>query len=99
MSKKPISKRCCNFGCEIEKIADEGYRVHFGFMLWACPKHAGQWEDFDKKNRQYEHRYNDDFQVAYKEFEESWYKKFQLENPPPVPPKYQPSNRGLLNES
>ncbi len=88
-------RRCCNNGCVVqaETLADikKGYRVSFGFMLWACPEHAAIWQEFDEKNRQYDRKRNDDFQVAYKEFEEAWERKFKLENPPPLPPKYQAS--------
>jgi hypothetical protein len=87
------NRRCCNFGCEVEKIASEGYRVSFGFMLWACPEHADQWKEFDKQDRQYENVQGDAYQIAYKEWEGHWYKQYQLDNPSPIVPKYQPSTK------
>lgn len=84
-------RRCCTSGCETLRDIDEGYRVSFGFALWACPVHAAMWEEFDRENHQYDRKYDGNFQVAYKEFEEKWCRKYAFENPPPIPPKYQAS--------
>lgn len=84
-------KRCCNLGCTTRKIANEGYQVGFGFMLWACPIHADMWREFDKQNKAYEQYMSDEYAKALNEFEEKWEREFEEKNDRPIPLAYQPS--------
>jgi hypothetical protein len=86
-----MKKRCCHLGCTREKTGDEGYRVGFGFMLWACPEHAEVWRLFDKENRAYEQKMSEEYEKALEAFEREWDENFQQNNPRPVPPPLQPS--------
>ena len=85
------AKRCCDMGCNTEKIGEEGYRVTLGFMLWACPKHEEKWKTFDLAQRQYYQAQGGAFEKDLIEWETAWYEKYERENPSPTTPRIQPS--------
>lgn len=85
-------RRCCNYGCvsvaETLEDTNQGYRVSFGFMLWACPEHAQTWAEFDQLDKRHEQDRGEKFQKALNKWETQWYEK---QPPGPVAPKYQAS--------
>ena len=88
-------RRCCNYGCGLvsETLEDtnQGYRVGFGFMLWACREHAHIWTEFDKEDKRHEQKRGEKFQEDFDKWEAEWYENYLSANPDPVPPKYQSS--------
>lgn len=86
-----MQKRCCDKGCTITRIGDEGYRVSYGFMLWACPVHAELWRRFDEELKKYEKKYEIDRARAFQEFSEKWYSDYEENEPRPIHPPMQHS--------
>lgn len=74
-----MKARCCYPGCENLKIAGRGYRVGFGFMLWACDDHAQMYIDFDRKLQDYERGLDKALEDAVERAEEQYF----VDNPYP----------------
>lgn len=76
-----MKTRCCYPGCEELRTAiDSGYKVHFGFMLWACDKHAQMYRDFDRRDRDHAQA----FRKARLEAEEKFDEQYLKESPYPT---------------
>lgn len=79
-------KNCCNPDCVIEKENKSGYKVAYGFMLWACDAHAAEWKRFDEHLREYEFEASKAYQTAFEKWEATWEWEYSRTNPRPEPP-------------